>query len=40
MTAAAPGGPFKALAFSGVFAALWLVSAACFRAAAKADRQS
>ena len=33
-----PGGSFKALLFNGVFAALWLVSAACFRAAANRDR--
>lgn len=36
VTAAVPGGSLKILAFSGVFALLWLASAACFRAAAKA----
>jgi hypothetical protein len=34
-TASMPDGPFKALAFSGFFAVLWLISAAFFRAAAK-----
>jgi len=34
-TAGTSDGPFKALLFNGFFAALWLVSAACFRAAAK-----
>jgi hypothetical protein len=34
--AATPDGSFKALLFSGVFAALWLVSAAFFRAAGRA----
>ena len=38
ITAAAPGGPLKALVFSGVFTLLWLASALCFRAAAKDDR--
>ncbi len=33
VTAAEPGGPLRILAFSGVFALLWLASAACFRAA-------
>jgi hypothetical protein len=37
-TASVADGPLRALLFSGVFAALWLISAACFRAAAKADR--
>lgn len=37
-TARVADGPFKALLFSGVFATLWLISAACFRAAAKEDR--
>ena len=32
-TAAVPGGSLKALLFSGFFAALWLISAAFFRAA-------
>lgn len=34
VVALTPDGSFKALLFNGVFAALWLVSAACFRAAA------
>jgi hypothetical protein len=38
ITANIPGGPLKALLFSGVFAGLWLISAACFRAAATRDR--
>lgn len=38
VTANTPDGPFKALLFGGVFAALWLVSAACFHAAAKRDQ--
>jgi hypothetical protein len=33
-----PGGPFKALLFGAIFAALWLLSAALFRAAARSDR--
>ena len=36
--AAIPDGSFKALLFSGFFAALWLVSALCFATAAKASR--
>ena len=32
-SATMPGGPLKALLFSGFFAALWLISAAFFRAA-------
>jgi hypothetical protein len=39
-TASLPGGPFRALLFSAVFAALWLVSAALFRAAAKSDQKT
>ena len=35
-TASMPDGVFKALVFNGVFAALWLISAAFFRAAARA----
>jgi hypothetical protein len=31
--AAIPDGPAKALLFNGVFATLWLISGACFRAA-------
>ena len=37
-TASIPDGSFKALLFSGVFAALWLISAALFRVASKRDR--
>ena len=36
-TAKMPDGSFKALLFSGVFAGLWLISAAFFRRAAKAE---
>jgi hypothetical protein len=36
-TASMPDGSFRALSFSGVFAALWLTSAAFFRAASKRD---
>jgi len=39
-TASMPGGSFKALLFSGIFAALWLMSAIFFRAAAKGDREA
>jgi hypothetical protein len=38
VTANVPGESFKALLFSGFFAALWLISGAFFRAAAKTDR--
>lgn len=34
-TASMPDGAYRALVFSGVFAALWLVSAICFRVAAR-----
>jgi hypothetical protein len=34
VTASVPNGAFKVLAFSGVFMALWLLSALCFRATA------
>lgn len=34
-SASMEGGPGRALLFSGVFALLWLISAACFRAASK-----
>jgi hypothetical protein len=37
-TASVPDGPFKALAFGGFFTALWLGSAAFFRAAAVAEK--
>lgn len=39
-TASMPDGSFKALLFSGIFAALWLMSAIFFRAAAKGDREA
>lgn len=38
-TAGLPDGPLKALLFSGFFTALWLMSAACFRAA-RADQET
>ena len=38
VTANVPGESFKALAFSGLFAMLWLVSGAFLRAAAKGER--
>jgi hypothetical protein len=34
-TASQPDGSVRALLFGGVFAALWLISAACFRAASR-----
>ncbi|HSI18437.1 MAG TPA: hypothetical protein VK980_11740 [Sphingomonas sp.] len=40
LTARIPNGPTSALLFSGFFAALWLISAALFHAAAKGDRAS
>lgn len=39
-TASTPDEPFRALLFCGLFAVLWLVSAAFFRAAAKADHKT
>jgi hypothetical protein len=39
-TASMPGGPFKALLFSGFFTALWLTSAGFFRIASKTDRKA
>ena len=39
-TAGTPDGGFRVLLFSGVFTLLWLISAACFRAAAKAEHQA
>lgn len=36
-TASTPDGGFRVLLFSGIFTALWLASAACFRTAAKAE---
>ena len=39
-TASTPDGPLKALLFSGFFAALWLLSAAFFRAASKRDQRA
>ena len=38
VTANVPGESMKALLFSGFFVALWLVSGAFFRSAAKSDR--
>jgi hypothetical protein len=38
VTASLPDGPVRALVASGVFMLLWLISAMCFRAAAKGDR--
>jgi hypothetical protein len=37
VTASQPGGSTRALLFSGVFALLWLISAAFFRIAAKKE---
>ena len=39
-TASTPGGSLKAMLFGGFFTALWLVSAAFFRAASKSDREA
>lgn len=39
-TASVPGGSVRILLFSGVFMALWLISAVFFRAAAKADLET
>lgn len=39
-TASTPDGSFKVLLFSGFFTALWLISATCFRAAAKAEHKT
>ena len=39
-TANAPGGAFKILLSTGLFIALWLISAAFFRAAAKAEPEA
>jgi hypothetical protein len=39
-TASMPDGPSRALLFSGVFAALWLSSAALFRVASKQDHKA
>jgi len=39
-TASMPGGPLKALLVSGFFSALWLLSAAFFRAASKRDQRA
>jgi hypothetical protein len=39
-TASMPGGSFKALLFSGFFTAIWLMSAAFFRAASKRDHKA
>ena len=37
VTSNTPDGPFRALLFNGFFMALWLISAALFRVAAKRD---
>lgn len=39
-TANLPTGPMKALSFSGVFALLWLISAAFFHAASRKAREA
>lgn len=39
-TASTPGGAFRILLFTGFFMALWLISAAFFRAAAKAEPEA
>jgi hypothetical protein len=39
-TASVPGGPSHTLLFSAFFAAMWLISAAFFRAAAKRDEKA
>jgi hypothetical protein len=39
-TASMPGASLNALLFSGVFAALWLISATFFRVAARKDREA
>jgi hypothetical protein len=39
-TASTPDGGFKVLLFSGLFTVLWLIAAACFRAAAKAEHEA
>ena len=38
--ASTPDGPLKALLFSGFFSALWLLSAAFFRAASKRNQRA
>ena len=40
IVARVPGESAKSLVFAAVFAGLWLASGACFRAAAKTQRQS
>jgi hypothetical protein len=40
VTATVPGESLKALLYSGFFVVLWLISAACFRAAAKEPHQA
>ena len=37
-TASLPGGAAKVILFSGVYAILWLIAAACFRIAARGSR--
>jgi hypothetical protein len=38
VTASIPGAVARILLFTGVFMTLWLISAACFRAAARGDQ--
>lgn len=40
ITASVPGESLKALAFSGLFALLWLISGGLFRAAAKGEGEA
>lgn len=40
VTASIPGAVFRIVLFSGVFMLLWLISAAFFHAATRADRES
>jgi hypothetical protein len=39
-TAVVPGGSARMLAVSGIYSALWLLSAACFRTAARMEREA
>jgi len=39
-TASTPDGVFRAMLFSGIFTALWLISAAFFRVASKSDHRA
>src|SRR3954451_15293122 len=40
ITAATPDGSSRALVFNGFFAVLWLISAACFRVAARGQHEA